>query len=244
MTLKDLEEERSSRMEADGRGPDAGFLRYSVKNRVLNASGVLELLRESFLRAKVIRVGAYDYIVHPLLDGVPAVEPELLEEVVDAMSGIKDMGCDLIVAPEAMALPLAAPLSLSARIPYVVVRKRAYGLEGEIRIDQSTGYSNGTMFLNGVRGGDKVVVVDDVLSRRHPSRPHEGIARGGGGGPEGHGDSRQGRPGRGTGRGARGRDRMPPTPGNPGRPRHHQMITWSSSSSSSSRPGMSLRWSL
>jgi adenine phosphoribosyltransferase len=125
---------------------------------------VLELLRESFLRAKVIRVGAYDYIVHPLLDGVPAVEPELLEEVVDAMSGIKDMGCDLIVAPEAMALPLAAPLSLSARIPYVVVRKRAYGLEGEIRIDQSTGYSNGTMFLNGVRGGDKVVVVDDVLS--------------------------------------------------------------------------------
>ena len=151
-------------MEADGRGPDAGFLRYSVKNRVLNASGVLELLRESFLRAKVIRVGAYDYIVHPLLDGVPAVEPELLEEVVDAMSGIKDKGCDLIVAPEAMALPLAAPLSLSARIPYVVVRKRAYGLEGEIRIDQSTGYSNGTMFLNGVRGGDKVVVVDDVLS--------------------------------------------------------------------------------
>ena len=125
---------------------------------------MLELLRESFRRATVMRVNSYDYIVHPLLDGVPAVEPELLEEVINAMFEMGDMDCDLFVAPEAMALPLAAPLSMMSDIPYVVVRKRPYGLEGEIRIDQSTGYSNGAMYLNGVERGDRVVVVDDVLS--------------------------------------------------------------------------------
>lgn len=125
---------------------------------------MLELLRESFRRAKVMRVNSYDYIVHPIMDGVPAVEPELLEEVINAMFEVGRMDCDLIVAPEAMALPLAAPLSMMSDIPYVAVRKRSYGLDGEVRIDQSTGYSNGAMYINGVEEGDQVIVVDDVLS--------------------------------------------------------------------------------
>lgn len=125
---------------------------------------MLELLRESFRRAKVMRVGSYDYIVHPIMDGVPAVEPELLEEVVNAMFEIGDMDCDLLVAPEAMALPLAAPLSMMSDIPYVAVRKRPYGLDGEVKVDQSTGYSNGALYINGVEDGDQVIIVDDVLS--------------------------------------------------------------------------------
>ncbi|MDE0954793.1 MAG: phosphoribosyltransferase family protein, partial [Candidatus Poseidoniales archaeon] len=48
--------------------------------------------------------------------------------------------------------------------PLVVVRKRQYGLEGEVVIDQSTGYSKGEMFLNDVKPGERVVIVDDVLS--------------------------------------------------------------------------------
>jgi adenine phosphoribosyltransferase len=63
-----------------------------------------------------------------------------------------------------MGLPLAATLSLMSDIPYVAVRKRPYGMEGEVKIEQSTGYSNGVLYLNGVRRGDRVVVVDDVLS--------------------------------------------------------------------------------
>jgi len=125
---------------------------------------VLDLLRESLLNAKIIRVNSYEYIVHPILDGVPAVEPELLEEVVNALFELGEMDCDLIVAPEAMGFPLAAPLSMMSDIPFVAVRKRSYGLEGEVKIDQATGYSNGAMYINGVQEGDQVIVVDDVLS--------------------------------------------------------------------------------
>jgi len=125
---------------------------------------MLELFRASLRDAKVIRVGDYDYIVHPICDGVPAVEPELLEEVVNAMFEVADMDVDLIVAPEAMAFPLAAPLAMMSDIPYVAVRKRSYGLEGEVKVPQTTGYSCGDLYINGVRRGDRVVVVDDVLS--------------------------------------------------------------------------------
>jgi len=46
----------------------------------------------------------------------------------------------------------------------VIARKRSYGLEGEIEIDQSTGYSKGAMYLNDLREGERIAIVDDVLS--------------------------------------------------------------------------------
>jgi adenine phosphoribosyltransferase len=71
---------------------------------------------------------------------------------------------DLILSVEAMGLPLASVLSVSTGIPTVVARKRSYGLEGERIIDQSTGYSKGEIWINDVLPGERVLVVDDVIS--------------------------------------------------------------------------------
>jgi adenine phosphoribosyltransferase len=49
-------------------------------------------------------------------------------------------------------------------IPLVVVRKRQYGLEGEVALSQATGYSENEMFVNDVDAGDRVLLLDDVLS--------------------------------------------------------------------------------
>jgi adenine phosphoribosyltransferase len=45
-----------------------------------------------------------------------------------------------------------------------VVRKRKYGLDGEVSISQVTGYSESEMFINDINEGDRVIVLDDVLS--------------------------------------------------------------------------------
>ena len=63
-----------------------------------------------------------------------------------------------------MGIPLAAALCLKSGKPLVVGRKREYGLPGETPIDQSTGYSKGSIFLNDIKKGDRVFVVDDVVS--------------------------------------------------------------------------------
>ena len=69
-----------------------------------------------------------------------------------------------IVTAETLGLPIATSVSLKLGIPYTVVRKRKYGLPGEVDISQRTGYSKNSMYINGVKKGDMVVVIDDVLS--------------------------------------------------------------------------------
>lgn len=123
-----------------------------------------ELLKKSFMDSPVIDRDGYPYFVNPISDGVPRVEPALLKEVVDGMIAIDNFDCDVILAPEAMGIPLAAPISLRLGIPYSIVRKRRYGLPGEIELSYSTGYSSGSLFVNGLGKGDRVVVVEDTLS--------------------------------------------------------------------------------
>jgi adenine phosphoribosyltransferase len=49
-------------------------------------------------------------------------------------------------------------------IPLVVIRKRQYGLDGEVSLAAQTGYSESEMYINDVGAGDRVLVLDDVLS--------------------------------------------------------------------------------
>jgi adenine phosphoribosyltransferase len=107
----------------------------------------------------------YSYVIHPLMDGVPRVEPALLQAWVDwAMPNALAAKATLILAPEAMALPLAAPLSLASGIPYVVARKRRYDLPGEVVAHGKTGYGESGLSINDVQPSDQVLIVDDVLS--------------------------------------------------------------------------------
>lgn len=125
---------------------------------------MLDKLKRSLEDCPIVKKGDYDYFVHPITDGIPEVEPELLEEVINQIMDIGNMKCDKIVAAEAMAIPLGVALSLRIGRPYVVVRKRRYGLPGEISVEQVTGYSKSNMFINGISKGDRVLIVDDVLS--------------------------------------------------------------------------------
>ena len=125
---------------------------------------LLPRLVESLRDAPVVRVGGYDYFVHPLTDGVPRIDPRLLKEVVDDILAVADRRVDLILTAEAMGIPLATALSERTGIPFAIVRKRSYGLEGEVAVHQTTGYSANQLYMNGVRAGDRVLFVDDVVS--------------------------------------------------------------------------------
>jgi adenine phosphoribosyltransferase len=125
---------------------------------------MLEKLKKSLEESPIVEFGEYQYFVHPITDGIPEGDPEVLEEVVDAIVATIDLNCDKIVTAESMGFPLAAALSLRTGIPYVFVRKRKYGLPGEISLQQTTGYSGSDMYINFIEEGDRVVFVDDVLS--------------------------------------------------------------------------------
>jgi adenine phosphoribosyltransferase len=125
---------------------------------------LLERLKRSLLAAPVFKRGSYNYFIHPITDGVPEMEPELIREVTAHVMRIADLDVDKIVTVEAMGIPIGTALSLMADVPMVIIRKRKYGLPGEIEVSQVTGYSKSQLFLNGIKKGDRVIVVDDVIS--------------------------------------------------------------------------------
>ncbi len=126
----------------------------------------LKHLEKSLYEAPIVKKGEYDYVIHPITDGVPFITPELLREITDEMkTHIKKCGTfDRIVTMEAMGIPLASALSLDLGIPFTIIRKRQYGLPGEVSVEQVTGYSKSKMYINGLKKGDTIILVDDVLS--------------------------------------------------------------------------------
>jgi adenine phosphoribosyltransferase len=125
---------------------------------------MLERLKHSLVNADVVKFNDYDYFVFSIADGIPSIQPELLSEVVDAMAERIEGTYDKIVTAEAMGIHLAAGLSLKTGIPFTVIRKRKYGLPGEVIVDQETGYSSRKMYINGLVKGDRIIFVDDVVS--------------------------------------------------------------------------------
>ncbi len=125
----------------------------------------MDRLKESLLDAPIVEKEGYHYFVHPISDGVPMLRPELLREIVVKIirkAELEDV--DKIVTPAAMGIHISTAVSLMTDIPLVVVRKRSYGLEGEVALSQVTGYSESEMYVNDVYGGDRVLLLDDVLS--------------------------------------------------------------------------------
>ena len=138
-------------------------------------------LRQSVLEAPVVWKGDYAYFVHPLTDGVPRQSARMLSEARDIVLEMVDWdSVDLIVGIEAMGIPLASTISIATEKPLVIARKRSYELPGEIVVDQSTGYSKGTIYLNDVNEGDRVFIIDDVVSTGGTLRAVLGAVEGAG----------------------------------------------------------------
>ena len=113
----------------------------------------------------MVKRGEYNYFIHPITDGVPIVEPALLRDVCSAMIKMIDWkDVDKIVVVEAMGIHIGAVLSVMTDIPMTVMRKREYKMPGEVAVHQTTGYSKGELYINGIKKGERVVIIDDVVS--------------------------------------------------------------------------------
>jgi len=125
----------------------------------------MERLQESVKTAPIIDKDGYSYLIHPVSNCVPALDPELLREIVVRIIRKAELeNVDKIVTPEAMGIHLSTAVSLMTDIPLVVIRKREYGLEGEVSLAKSTGYSESEMYINDVSAGDRILVLDDLIS--------------------------------------------------------------------------------
>ena len=131
----------------------------------MSPSEPLSVLQDSLRGSPIIWKGEYTYFIHPISDGIPRMDADVLRATRDLIVEMVDWSkIDLIVSVEAMGLPLLAAVGDATGKPTVVIRKREYGMEGEVRVDVSTGYSQSTTFINDISAGERILIVDDVIS--------------------------------------------------------------------------------
>lgn len=131
----------------------------------MSPSDSLSVLQDSLRGSPIIWKGEYPYFIHPISDGIPRMDADVLRATRDLIVEMVDWSkVDLIVSVEAMGLPLLAAVGDATGKPTVVIRKREYGMEGEVRVDVSTGYSQSTTYINDILPGERILIVDDVIS--------------------------------------------------------------------------------
>lgn len=124
-----------------------------------------EHLEKAYLESAILDRGGYKYFVNPMCDGIPYVTKELLEEIAYNAEEMTDVDFDYVLTPEAIGIPIATAFTLRTGKPFMVIRKREYGLPGEVCVNKSTGYENSVpVYINFVKPGDRVVILDDVIS--------------------------------------------------------------------------------
>ncbi|MAQ57427.1 MAG: hypoxanthine/guanine phosphoribosyltransferase [Candidatus Thalassarchaeum sp.] len=131
----------------------------------MSPSDSLTILQDSLRGSPIIWKGDYPYFIHPISDGIPRMDADVLRATRDLIVEMVDWSkIDLIVSVEAMGLPLLAAVGDATGKPTVVIRKREYGMEGEVRVDVSTGYSQSSTYINDISPGERILIVDDVIS--------------------------------------------------------------------------------
>lgn len=110
------------------------------------------------------RINGRDYIVNPLLDHYPETSYALMEDAVKELSCITDLSkIDKIVGEEDRGGYIAALMAFYHKKSLAMVKWNPSGVDGTIGIDFRNAYTSGKMFLNGVKSGDKVLIVEDLI---------------------------------------------------------------------------------
>jgi adenine phosphoribosyltransferase len=123
------------------------------------------LVIESFDNQPILPLNGYNFLINSLTEQIPATPAALLREVT---RWIIDEGqfdrANKIAGEEDKGGILVASTALMTELPFGMARWYPSGLEGQVEVDFAMEYASGKLFLNGVSRGDRVVIVDDMIS--------------------------------------------------------------------------------
>ncbi len=123
------------------------------------------LVIESFDGKPLIPINGRKFLINSLTEQVPATTAALLRETTRwIVSAGNFQHANKIVGEEDKGGILVASTSLETGLPFGMARWYPSGIEGQVTVDFAMEYTSGQLFLNGVSEGDKVVIVDDMIS--------------------------------------------------------------------------------
>jgi phosphoribosyl-AMP cyclohydrolase/adenine/guanine phosphoribosyltransferase-like PRPP-binding protein len=108
----------------------------------------------------------YRYLVNPVTEGIPPAPPEVLEWLVEMLDRVASGDVDKVVTFESLGIPYATLLAQRRKKPLAIIRKRDFGHPESLtaRVPYASGFERGTYFVYGVGRGEKVLLIDDMVS--------------------------------------------------------------------------------
>jgi len=128
------------------------------------------LLEQIYEGAPTVFSGRFRTTINELTDQRPALRPEILAEAVGRLVGLGTFSAATkLVVEEDKGAILAGPVCLATGLPLAVARWYPYDLPPEAGspasvVEVSSEYNTGTLYLNGVTAGDRVIIIDDTVS--------------------------------------------------------------------------------
>lgn len=127
-------------------------------------------LQSELASSRVTLMGDYAYVTHPVLDGIPSVEPgyvsNLATTLVEALAPEGTAPTDVagVITVEAMGIPVAFMAAGAMHLPLLIARKKEYKIPGEIVVRRRTAYSETNLSFNGLEEGRSYWFIDTLLS--------------------------------------------------------------------------------
>lgn len=124
----------------------------------------LHILREVYENAKVVRTGKHLTTVNELCDQIPALRPEVLNAAVNEVLKFGTFGANKLLTEEDKGAPIATTVALASKLPLCMARWYPYEIPGQIKVEIKSEYFSGSLYMNGINPGDKVLIIEDTLS--------------------------------------------------------------------------------
>lgn len=125
----------------------------------------LGLLKEQLRKAKIIKKGDYKYILNAITEQEPALEPAILDDCANKLlERLNYKGATKILTAETMGIPISTTISLKTSLPLIIATRRKKGTLDEVAVEYICGYENGILHINGIKRGDRVLIIDDLIS--------------------------------------------------------------------------------
>jgi len=125
----------------------------------------LTLLKKQFKKAKIVQKGSYQYVINSITEQDPALEPVILEDCANKLlKKLNYKEASKILTPEAMGITIATTISLKTSIPLIIATRREKMVPDEIVVTYATGYENGILHFNNINKGEKILIIDDLIS--------------------------------------------------------------------------------
>lgn len=121
-------------------------------------------LIDAFNNRPLVLVKDRNFLINSLTDHTPTTSYELLDDTIKSLAQLTDYSkATKLMGEEDRGGFLVALMAYHLKMPFGMVKWNPTGFAGQHSIKFRNAYTDGTLFLNGIQKGDKVILVEDMI---------------------------------------------------------------------------------